>query len=277
MIKVTEGGEMELPAKDNSKVTAMLTSMGRSVEELRSSDAWKAMLKVQARFHKYSASNQLMIYMQNPEATQVAGFRQWQGMGRQVQKGEKSIKIFAPMTRKDTENPDKTVLTGFKLVSVFDVTQTQGEPLPLIPWPEAGHCPEGLYDNLVQHAESLDLTVLVPNDGEGPTGARGWYTPVNRTINVRLSTEAGMSATLLHEMGHALDPLLEADDSRARKELVAESCAFVLGMRYGVQLEDEVTHYLASWGGGVDELLSIVDRVKQAVMAFERSPLLSVT
>ena len=85
-----------------------------------------------------------------------------------------------------------------------------------------------------------------------------------------------MAATLLHELGHALDPLLTQDDSRARKELVAESCAYVLGMRYGVALAEEVEHYLASWGGSLDELLSIVDRVKQVVMAFERSPLLSV-
>jgi antirestriction protein ArdC len=269
---------MDLPEKDNTKVESMLMSMGKTVDQLKSSDEWLAMLKVQARFHKYSASNQLMIYMQNPDATQVAGFRQWQGMGRQVQKGEKGIKIFAPMTARDKVDPDKMKLIGFKLVSVFDISQTQGEPLPLIPWPEAGACPEGLYDNLCQHAESLDLTVMIPNDSEHPAlaGARGWYTPANRTINVRLASEAGMSATLLHEMGHALDPLLEQDDSRARKELVAESCAFVLGMRYGVRLEDEVAHYLASWGGGLDELLSIVDRVKQVVMAFERSPLLSV-
>lgn len=270
---------MELPEKDNSKVQAMLTSMGRTVEELKESDAWLAMLKVQARFHKYSASNQLMIYMQRPQSTQVAGFRQWQGMGRQVQKGEKAIKIFAPITARDKEaaDPDKKKLVGFKVVSVFDIAQTQGEQLALIPWPEAGECPDGLLRTLTLHAESLDLTVLLEDDPlAGHPGARGWYTPDNRTITVREAAEAGMCATLLHELGHALDPLLLQDDSRKRKELVAESCAFVLGMRYGVTLEDEVAHYLASWGGGLDELLSIVDRVKQVVMAFERSPLLSV-
>jgi antirestriction protein ArdC len=267
---------MDLPEKDNTKVDAMLRAMGRSVEELKQSDAWKAMLKVQARFHKYSASNQLMIYMQAPTATQVAGFRQWQGMGRQVQKGERGIKIFAPMTVRDKDDPDKKNLVGFKVVSVFDISQTQGEALPLIPWPEAGHCPEGLYDELVHHAESLDLRVLIPNDNEGMPGARGWYSPQTREIHVRQAGEASMCATLLHELGHALDPLLLKDDSRARKELVAESASFVLGMRYGVALAEEVEHYLASWGGSLDELLSIVDRVKQVVMAFERSPLLSV-
>jgi antirestriction protein ArdC len=267
---------MELPVKDNSKVVAMLTSMGRSVEELKDSDAWRAMLKVQARFHKYSASNQLMIYMQAPHSTQVAGFRQWQGMGRQVQKGEKGIKIFAPMTVKDRDDPDKKNLVGFKIVNVFDVSQTQGEALPVIPWPEAGECPEGLLQQLIDHTTSLGLTFEhIGATGHGPEAARGWYTPVTKTIAVRHASEAAMCATLLHELGHALDPFLMQDDSRARKELMAESVAYILGMRFGVALEDEVTHYLASWGGGVDELLFIVDRVKQAVMAFERSPLLS--
>jgi antirestriction protein ArdC len=267
---------MELPVKDNSKVVAMLTSMGRSVEELKDSDAWRAMLKVQARFHKYSASNQLMIYMQAPHSTQVAGFRQWQGMGRQVQKGEKGIKIFAPMTVKDRDDPDKKNLVGFKIVNVFDVSQTQGEALPVIPWPEAGECPDGLWDQLIEHAASLGFPVTVlENEQRGPVGARGWFVPVAKEIIVRPAPEAGMAATLLHELGHALDPFLMQDDSRARKELMAESVAYILGMRFGVALEDEVTHYLASWGGGVDELLFIVDRVKQAVMAFERSPLLS--
>ena len=275
---MTDNDRIEDPPgkKDNSKVEAMLTAMGRSVEELRQSDAWLAMLKVQARFHKYSASNQLMIYMQRPDATQVAGFRQWQGMGRQVQKGEKGIKIFAPLTRRHEEDPDRKVLVGFKIVSVFDISQTQGEPLPVIPWPEAGQCPEGLLPELTAHAEALDLTVLLEGDVHtGPPGARGWYERASRTITVRESTEAGMCATLLHEMGHAFDPLL-TESNRQRAELVAESVAYVLGLRYGVALEDEVVHYIASWKGGVDELLAIVDRVKQAVMTFERSPLLSV-
>lgn len=268
---------MELPVKDNSKVVAMLTSMGRSVEELRSSDAWLAMLKVQARFHKYSASNQLMIWLQRPDATQVAGFRQWQGLGRQVQKGEKAIKIFAPMTVRDATDPDKKNLVGFKMVSVFDISQTMGEPLPIVPWPEADACPEGLWDQLRSMVVALGFDVVHMSEAstEMP-GARGWYVPSTKRIHVKDAPEAGMCATLLHEVGHALDPLLDKDDSRARKELVAESVAYILGLRFGVAVTDEVTHYLASWGGGVDELLSIVDRVKQAIMAFERSPLLSV-
>lgn len=260
--------------KDNTKIEVMLKQMGRSVEELKSSEQWRAMLKVQARFHRYSASNLLMILLQNPQATRVAGFRQWQGLNRQVQKGEKSIKIFAPMTRKDKDDPDKTKLVGFKLVSVFDIDQTEGDPLDEVPWPEAQACPDGLYATIKAQVEALGFTVEEPIDEPdvGIRGARGWYVPNDRTIHVREATEAGMCATLLHEVGHALDPKLNVDTDRARRELVAESVAMVLGMQMGVELEDEVTHYLASWGAGVDELLAVMDRIRTAVAAFEKVP-----
>ena len=255
--------------KDNTKVKFMLEKMGRDVEELRSSDAWTAMLRVQAKFHRYSASNQLMIWMQREDATQVAGFRQWQSMGRQVQKGEKSIKIFAPMTKKDEVG--ETKIFGFKLVSVFDISQTKGDPVPRMEWPETtGEC-DGLFDQLAEQVERMGLTIqIVPAHHEGlsPT-ARGWFTPSTKIISVRETGEAQMCSTLLHEVGHANDPLLSSDDDRGRKELVAESVSYVLGLRYGLDVVDEVTHYLASWRGGVDELLAVVDRVKQSVQRFD--------
>ncbi len=254
----------------HGKVTTMLEKLGRDVEELRDSDAWKAMLRVQGRFTRYSASNQLMIWMQMPEATRVAGFRQWLQLERQVQKGERSIKIFAPMTKKDKED-NTTKLIGFKLVSVFDISQTEGEPLPEVPWPMAEHAPADLLPTLVQKIESLGMVVDL-NPVHRINGARGWYNPQDCIISVVPSTEAAMCATLLHEAGHALDPQLEADDDRGRRELVAESVSYVLGLRFGIDCVDEVTHYLASWKGGVEALLAISERVKLAVGAFDAAP-----
>lgn len=251
-------------SKDNSKVEQVLVSLGHTVEELRSTEAWKAMLKVQARFHRYSASNLLMIYFQRPEATQVAGYRQWQGMGRQVRKGEKAIRIFAPMTKKNDDGERK--LVGFKMVNVFDYGQTEGDPLPMIEWPKAEACPEGLYPQLVTRAEQLGLTVVEAEQAHAfMPDARGWFDRASRTVHVRSDGEASMAATLLHEVGHALDPQLADDQSRARRELVAESVAYVLGLQHGIALEDETAHYLASWQGTVDGLLEVMERVKVAV------------
>jgi len=256
-------------SKDNTKVQSMLEHMGRSVEELRSSETWMQMLKVQARFHRYSASNMLMILMQKPHATKVAGYRQWQGMNRQVMKGEKAIKIFAPMTKKDKDT-ETTKLIGFKLVSVFDISQTEGEPLPTLEWPEAESCPPGLLAELIEHTEGLGLKV---HEGSSPhpmaPGARGWYQAASRSIHLVDASEAGLAATLLHEVGHALDPELDADTDRARRELVAESVSYILGLHYGIKIEAEVEHYLASWGADVDSLLAVMDRIKAALDAWE--------
>lgn len=257
----------DAPKKDNTKVELMLTSMGRSVEELRASEQWQAMLQVQAKFHRYSASNMLMIWSQCPDATQVAGYRQWQGLGRQVRKGERSIKIFAPMSKKDAETGE-TKLFGFKLVSVFDVGQTEGDPLPHIPWPEPGDVPEGLFDDLLVTAERLGLSVtVIEPEASTHGGARGWYLPDRKAITVVRAREATMCSTLLHEIGHAVDPLLHEDQTRAGRELVAESVAYVLGVPFGIPLEEEVTHYLASWQGTVDGLLAVMDRIRTAVDA----------
>lgn len=258
-------------SKDNTKVQHMLTTLGRSVEELRSSEAWRRMLEVQARFHRYSASNLLMIYLQRPDATQVAGYRQWQHLGRQVRKGEKAIRIFAPMTRKDEDGERK--LIGFKMVSVFDYAQTEGDPLPILEWPKAEVCPPGILDRILERAVALGITVdtdasphpLMP-------GARGWYDRTTRTIHVVPDTEASMAATLLHELGHALDPQLAEDTSRQRRELVAESVSYVLGRQLGIAVADEAAHYLASWEGTIDGLLAVMERVKVAVHAFSEVP-----
>src|SRR5438105_5292083 len=105
------------------------------VAERRGSDAWSRMLEQAARFHDYSLGNLLLIAFQRPDATRVAGFQTWKSMGRYVRKGEKGIAILAPMTYRRTETDDEgteqTVvgLRGFRVVHVFDVSQTDGEPL----------------------------------------------------------------------------------------------------------------------------------------------------
>ena len=118
--------------------------MARSLEELHdqlvagieglvSSEQWRAMLEISARFHNYSFNNQLLIYLQCPEATRVAGYRAWQRLGRQVRKGSRGIQILAPCRRRVSRvtsegEQDETerieILTGFRVVHVFDVSQT---------------------------------------------------------------------------------------------------------------------------------------------------------
>ena len=111
----------------------LLARLTDGISQLTTSEQWQRYLDFQGRFHRYSANNVVLIAMQSPEASRVAGFNAWRKMGRFVRKGEKAIWILAPMVYKQAEaedGDDDRVIRGFKPVAVFDVSQTDGEELP---------------------------------------------------------------------------------------------------------------------------------------------------
>src|SRR3989442_13810603 len=128
----------------------------QAVEALALSDGWHAWIKTRATFRRYSFGNTLMIAMQRPDATRVAGYKAWQKLGRQVRKGEKGITILAPMAVKEKDdNGDETgkVRTFFRAVKVFDLSQTDGDALPEPPCsPITGDTPEHQLPTLAAYA-----------------------------------------------------------------------------------------------------------------------------
>lgn len=127
------------------------------------------MLQVVSKFHRYSFNNHLMIFMQRPDATVVAGFNRWKSLGRFVKKGEKGIAIFAPCKYKtvveDQAGEETSLLQvgGFRVVYVFDISQTEGEDLPDLdvvrPTLLDADAPDGIWDALVEHANSIGFEV----------------------------------------------------------------------------------------------------------------------
>ena len=114
-------------------MTISSTHSTEGIEALTTSAAWRSHLEVQGRFHRYSFSNALLIVRQDPDASRVAGFATWKALGRAVRKGERAIWILAPMTGRRTRSADgdeHRPILGFRPVAVFDVAQTDGEPLP---------------------------------------------------------------------------------------------------------------------------------------------------
>ena len=109
--------------------------MADSVTELMNAEQYKAALKLKRKFHHYSLNNCWLIALQFPTATQVAGYKRWQELGRQVKKGEKSIAILAPLIKRDKETDERKVI-GFRTASVFDLYQTEGPELPSLPKPQ---------------------------------------------------------------------------------------------------------------------------------------------
>jgi antirestriction protein ArdC len=237
----------------DARLQAVHDQLTASVEALSNSDAWARMLTVAARFHRYSPNNVLLIAVQRPEATLVAGYRTWQQLGRQVQRGEQGIAILAPViTRADPEPEQETtskVLRGFRVTHVFDVSQTDGKPLPESgPTLLAGGSPRGLWERLADQVHASGFTL-----DRGDCGAANGYTDhVRRHVRVRDDvSSAQASKTLAHELAHVL---LHGPDQPARArhvaEVEAESVAYVIAAAAGLPTEGYSVPYVAGWASG---------------------------
>jgi len=246
----------------STKTDELLQQLTEGVEKLTTSDEWVRYLDVQQRFHHYSFGNVLLIALQRPDATRVAGFHRWLEVGRHVCKGEKGIAILAPIVSRikveDKETGEERTIASapraFRVVHVFDISQTDGEELPEIPC----HRLEGegaAYDELTTYAEGLGFRVEV---GELPGETNGLCDHTTRTITVREGlAPAQQTKTLTHEIAHAMLHGLDFEAPRAQKELEAESVAYIVCGSIGVDSGDYSFGYVAGWGGGDDAIKRI--------------------
>jgi len=269
------------PEQRAAEAQALHDTLTAKVEALTESGEWARYLDFMQSFHRYSLANLLLILAQKPEATRVAGFKQWIEKGRQVRKGERAIKIRGFSTKKITEEDEATgeeterVLRRFPILSVFDISQT--DPIEGVEQVESptrllsGEDHAGIYDAMAAHMSAQGWTVA----REEITGRNG-YTTVDgsRRIVVRADMEPAMAAkTMLHEAAHAIlhAEQLEADSAdyvehRGRYECEAESVAYVLAGMAGLDTTDYSVGYVASWtGGDVDQVRETAENVLRAV------------
>jgi antirestriction protein ArdC len=225
-------------------------------------------LAVMARFHRYSFGNILLILSQRPEATRVAGFHTWRKLGRFVRAGEKGIAIFAPMRVAPREDApegeaDKAPSLRFKVVHVFDVAQTEGEPLPSIEHETAGD-PAGALDNLRRFVLSRGLTVEYSDDLGGAEGATN-----GKWIRLRTGqTPAGEFATLAHELAHTMLHFgEERPASRTVRETEAEAVAFVVCQAVGLDATAASRDYIQLYQGDAETLANSLDRIQKVAAA----------
>jgi antirestriction protein ArdC len=248
----------------------------QAVEALRTSDGWRRWLATRARFHRYSLANQLLIAMQRPQATQVAGFKTWLTLGYCVRKGEKAIRIWAPCPPSAKKiaawkaagaNPDDQPRTYFRLTNVFGDDQVTELPPPAEPQPIA--CPirhiegEELADSLPtlkRFAASIGSTIsLEPIAG----GASGYYEPATKRIVIDSTLPVNQQVSVtLHELAHALVRTDHQDDDPkldyASEELVVESVAFTVIRSLGIDADNASIPYLAAWAESAD--LSVIEK-----------------
>ena len=245
----------------------LLDALTEGIEALTSSAAWRSHLEVQGRFHRYSFSNTLLIVRQDPGASRVAGFATWKSLGRAVRKGERAIWILAPMTGRRTRMADgeeHRPILGFRPVAVFDVAQTDGEPLPKVCRTLEGDDPAALFGRLADRASRLGYAVDVT---ELPGTTNGDCSFARRRIRVeRRNDPAQQVKTLAHELAHAL--LHEGTDDRPLAELEAESTAFVVCHTLGLDTSGYTFGYVACWAGGGPEAVA---RIKSSGTRIQRA------
>lgn len=261
--------------KASDRLKEITDRLEQGVTELFDSDHYKEYLRVMARFHRYSFNNTLLIAMQCPGATRLAGFQSWKKFGRHVKKGEKGIKVIAPTPFKKTVEEDgeekEVVVPRYKAVSTYDVSQTEGKPLPEIASTLTGSVDS--YDDLMA---ALAQVSPVPIGFEDISGsAYGYYSPMEKRIAVREGlSEQQTLKTLVHEISHAKlhdVGLSKPKDERPQidrqtMECQAEAIAFVCCERFGLDTSDYSFGYIAGWSSGreLKELRSSLEIIRDA-------------
>ncbi len=240
------------------------TQLSDGILALNDPQAWQDWLKFSSQFHRYSFGNSLLIMLQDPQATHVAGYQAFKAMGRQVRRGETGIKVLAPITRREPRLDDAgqpvrddqgralhlTHLVGTKPVTVFDIRQTDGPPLPDPKIGEAalltGQAPAGLWDRLQDLLGERGFDV---RRGADLGGANGYTDFGRRLVMVRDDVDDAQAVkTLAHEAGHVLLHQEQGSrDCRGIVEVEAESVAYMVTSAHGLDSSQYTFNYVAGW------------------------------
>ena len=277
---------------EKQKVQEITEKLEQGIKELFESEKYKTYLNTMSKFHNYSFNNTMLIAMQKPDATLVAGFKAWQkNFDRHVKKGEKGIRILAPAPYKIKEERDKIdpvtqellldkdgnpqkeeveiTIPAFRAVSVFDVAQTDGKPIPELAAKELLSDVEG-YQDMIRAVEAISP---VPIELEEIAGdSKGYYDREAKRIAVQENmSESQTLKTMIHEVAHSKlhSEEVEQDEQmrkdRNTKEVEAESVAYTVCQHFGVDTSDYSFGYIAGWSSGRDtkELRASMDTIRR--------------
>lgn len=286
----TTGTTPTTTTSSTDKLSATHERLVEAIGAITSGEDWRAMLEVSRRFHAYSLSNVLLILAQRPEATRVAGYNAWKALGRQVRRGEHGIAILAPVlygSRRGEEEPNTApespvaatnetgtapgredgpgaprVLRGFRVAHVFDVSQTDGEPLPEVaPVLLQGEAPGAVFERLAVELERSGFNLLRADCS--PANGRTHF--LSRTVVVRPDLSPAQALkTLVHEVAHTRlhDGSEYATGCRGLVEVEAESVAYLVCSSVGLATGAYSFPYVAQWAkGDLDLVRSTATRV----------------
>ena len=277
---------------EKQRVQELTDKLEQGLQDLFNSDSYRNYLSTMSKFHNYSFNNTLLIAMQKPDATLVAGYKAWQkNFERHVNKGEKAIRILAPAPYKIKEERDKIdpvtqellldkdgnpqkeeveiTIPAFRAVSVFDLSQTDGKPIPELTAKELLSDVEG-YQDMIRAVEAISP---VPIELEEIAGdSKGYYDREAKRIAVQENmSESQTLKTMIHEVAHSKlhSKEVEQDEQmrkdRNTKEVEAESVAYTVCQHFGVDTSEYSFGYIAGWSSGRDtkELRSSMDTIRR--------------
>lgn len=292
-----------IQAKDTKGLSKI---MKEGIKDYFNSDQYKNYLEAISKLPSYSANNVMLLLSQNSEVSMVASFKKWQSdFERSVKKGQKALWIFAPYEFKLRDNNGQYKVNengeiekgiGFKLVPVFDVSQTQGKEIPQAVYELTDEGKSFDYETLYRALKSVsDDNKVAMHFQEIDSGARGFYNRETNEIAIKRGmTKAQTIKTIIHEMAHSElhnnKIVAEAGEklTRSTKELQAESVAFVVSNHYGIDTSEYSFAYLANWSKDKEALtdleaqLSIVQKeasqlIKKVDLKLEKIKTLNLT
>lgn len=291
-----------------AKIDALHQKLTDAVGALVTGDDWRRAMEFAAHFRSRSFSNTLLIFSQHnaayqegrvpgPVPTYVAGFKQWLSLNRHVVKGQGGYAILAPVTARfastTPENPDswrrlgrgekpqwgesvRSRMIGLKPAHVWDISQTDGEPVPEPPRPRLleGEAPEGLWDGLADQIVARGFELRLVSNARSIGGANGLTDYLTHEVSVRMDMDdAAQVKTLAHELGHVM--LHSADNvdagmHRGVAEVEAESVALMVGATHGLDTATYTVPYVSTWASDVpgrspvEVVQATADRVRAA-------------
>jgi hypothetical protein len=249
--------------------------LNKGLEKVFEQERFKELLNLMSSVHQYSLNNTILIMTQKPEATMVQGFNAWKELERYVNKGEKAIKILAPIIKKkevdkidpiskqvkkdingNIEKEKKDVLTGYRKVNVFDISQTNGKEIPSVRDFVSRELQDDnnmskLYQDYFQYVK--DHTQFKLREDITDPGVGGYYVPSTNEVivsNTENKNDNEKFRVLVHEVAHGKLHNLESDMSdlpRGHKEAQAEATAYIVSKYYGMDTDDVSLGYIATW------------------------------